>query len=167
MSIGLPHRARLGCAALLAAALVGVKPASGATSTANLSVSVEVQPTCNVGNGTLNFGTYSPISGSLVDASTTFQLTCTKGTSATIALGQGANYSSGRRMSSGTEFLTYELYKESARTNVWGDSIGTTVSVVASSSAAQTISVYGRVAASQTTVGVGTYTDSVLITVTF
>lgn len=63
--------------------------------------------------------------------------------------------------------LTYELYKESGRTNVWGDSGGAAVTLAAASSnAPQTLTVYGRVPPGQD-VGVASYTDTVLITVTF
>jgi len=46
---------------------------------------------------------------------------CTKGSTATVGLLLGDTVAgSSRRRINGTDFLIYELYKESARTNLWG-----------------------------------------------
>ena len=95
-------------------------------------------------------------------------MACTKGTGATVGLGDGDNFLSGaRRMKNGSEYLTYELYKESGRTNVWGNSGGALVTLAnAASNAAQTLTVYGRIAPGQN-VSVGNFGDAVQITVTY
>jgi spore coat protein U-like protein len=70
-------------------------------------------------------------------------------------------------MTDGSDFLTYELYKESARTNVWGNAGGALVTLAAASSnAPQTLTVYGRIPPGQN-VSVGSFGDSVQITVTY
>jgi spore coat protein U-like protein len=93
--------------------------AVAATATATLTVSANVVSSCTVTNGTLAFGDYAPAATANVDQTGAFTVACTKGTGASVGLGDGANFSSGaRRMTNGSEFLTYELYKESARTNV-------------------------------------------------
>lgn len=141
-----------------------------ATATANLSVTASVVQACLVTGGTLAFGNYDPTAGTNLDQTGTFQVACTKGsTGVTIGLGLGANASaSQRRMTDGTDFLNYELYKETARTNVWGNSGANLVSYTpVTSSTATTFTAYGRVALGQTGVGVGSYTDTVVITVTF
>jgi spore coat protein U-like protein len=144
------------------------RPAAAATATATLTVSANVISSCTVTNGTLAFGDYAPTGGSNVDQTGTFTVACTKGTGATVGLGDGDNFLSGaRRMKNGTEFLTYELYKESDRTAVWGNSGGALVTLAAAASnAAQTLTVYGRIPPGQD-VSVGNFGDSVQITVTY
>lgn len=147
--------------------LVSSIPAQAATATANLSVSATVVASCSVSSGTLGFGNYDPTATSNLDASTTFQVTCTRGTTATLGMGLGSNATgSTRRMINGSEYLTYELYQNAGRTTVWGSSGGALLSLsAASSSSAQTLTVYGRVPQSQD-VAVGSFADTVVMTVT-
>lgn len=143
-----------------------------ATATANLTVSATVAVNCTISTGTLAFGSYDPVVANAsadLDASGTFTVACTKGASGvTIDLGQGGNYSSGRRMASAGNFLPYQLHSNSARTAVWGStSGGATVAVGApASKAAVTHTVYGRIAAGED-VPAGSYSDTVVATVNF
>lgn len=145
-----------------------VQPAAAATATATLTVSANVISSCTVTNGTLAFGAYAPTGTGNVDQTGTFTVSCTKGTGATVGLGDGNNFLSGaRRMNNGSEFLTYELYQESGHTNVWGNAGGALVTLAsAPSNAAQTLTVYGRIPPGQD-VSVGNFGDSVQITVTY
>lgn len=157
--------AAIGCAVMLVAAPISV---SADTQSANLTVSATVIASCSVSNASLAFGNYNPTTSGNVDQSASFNVTCTKGTTATVGLGTGANASgSTRRMTNGSDYLTYELYKETGRTNVWGNAGADLVSLAAASSnSAQSLTVYGRVTGSQN-VGAGSYTDTVVVTVTF
>ncbi len=103
--------------------LVQPAPAVAATATATLTVSANVISSCTVTNGTLAFGDYAPTGTGNVDQTGYVPtVACTKGTGATVGLGDGDNFLSGaRRMKNGSEYLAYELYKESGRTNVWGN----------------------------------------------
>lgn len=142
------------------------------TATANLSVSATVSVNCTVSAGTLAFGSYDPVVANAsadLDASGTFTVACTKGSAGvTIDLGQGTNYSSGRRMAASSNYLTYQLYSDSGRTTVWGStSSGATVALSApTSKAATTHTVYGRVASGQD-LPAGSYSDTVVATVNF
>jgi spore coat protein U-like protein len=70
-------------------------------------------------------------------------------------------------MISGLQFLTYEIYKETGRTNVWGDSGGATVTMAgAPSILPQTVTVFGRIPANQSA-STGVFVDTVAITLTF
>lgn len=93
---------------------------------------------------------------------------CTKGAVTTIGLNLGANASgSTRRMTGAGDYLTYELYKDSARTLVWGNSGGDLLDTgTAPSKAPRTFTVYGRVPAGQD-VPAGAYVDTVTATVNF
>jgi spore coat protein U-like protein len=104
-----------------------------------------------------------------LDGTGTVIVACTKGASATVGLGLGLNASgSTRRMSNGgTEYLDYELYQDSGRTTVWGNSgAGLYSPGAAPSKAARNFTVYGRVTANQD-VAAGSYSDTVVATVNF
>lgn len=141
-----------------------------ATATANLAVSATVINNCTISTAALAFGNYDPV---VANASTglsgtgTVTVACTKGAVTTITLGLGANPTgSQRRLTDGTNFLNYEIYKEVAHTNVWGTSAATDVDYTASSKAASAFTAFGLVAANQD-VPAGSYTDTVVATVNF
>jgi spore coat protein U-like protein len=157
---------------LTAAIFVAGTGLAQAQTTANLAVTATVIPRCIISAAPLAFSNYDP----LVDHETTprdatgsVTIRCTKGSNPTVALDLGLTPAgSTRRMSNGgTEFLNYELYKEAARTNVWGASGGAVVNPGASTSLApRTLTVFGRIAAAQD-VATGNYSDTVVATVTF
>jgi spore coat protein U-like protein len=70
-------------------------------------------------------------------------------------------------MAGGGDFLTYELYQDTARTIVWGSGAAAGLAIgAAPSKAARTFTVYGRVAAAQD-VRAASYGDSVVATINF
>ena len=152
---------------LVMAALSGTTLFAG-TSTATLTVTATVAAECTVTGATLAFGSYSTLSASNLDQSTTFSVACTTGTAATIGmdLGGHATGATRRLANAGSGLLTYELYSNAGRTTVWGTSGGGLVNYTATSNAAQSFTVYGRIPGSQN-VETGSYSDSVTITVTF
>lgn len=157
----------VGAATLGVVFLAPERPVMAATATGTLNVSALVINSCIVAVGALAFGNYDPTASGNLDVNGTFLLTCTPGASGTIGLDTGANASGSiRRMTFSSSFLAYELYKEGARTNVWGNSGGATQAFTSSSLLAQTFTVYGRVAPAQG-VAAGLYLDTVGITVTF
>ena len=134
--------------------------------------------TCSVTASTLAFGTYDPLSGTPTDSTTTLNVSCTKGAPSsetvnyTIALSTGSGSYVNRTMSSGSQVMNYNLYTTNARTTVWGDGTGATVT--SSNSFSLTTStptrnrnhtVYGRIPAGQD-VGAGGYLTGTPITVT-
>jgi len=144
---------------------------NAATATANLAVSATVTNNCTISTVALAFGSYDPVvanASTNLDGTGSVVVSCTKGSTATIGLGNGANYSSGRRMGDGaTNFLTYELYQDASRATVWGNSgAGLLSPVAAPSKAARTFTVYGRVTSNQD-VPAGSYNDTVVATVNF
>ncbi len=146
--------------------------AATGSATAPLSVTATVTSNCTISTTALAFGNYDAVvtnASTNLDATGTVVVACTKGAAATIGLNAGSNASgSTRRMTNGSDFLTYEVYKETGRTNVWGNaSTGLYDAGTATSSAAQTLTVYGRVASGQTGAAVGSYTDTLTATVNF
>ena len=146
--------------------------ASAATATANLGVSATVTNNCTISTAALAFGSYDPVvthASTDLDGTGTVTVACTKGASSTVGLGLGSNASgSTRRMTDGSSnYLTYELYSDSGRTTVWGNSgAGLYSPGVAPSKAARNFTVYGRVTSNQD-VPAGSYADTVLATVNF
>lgn len=143
--------------------------AQAGTATTTLNVNAIAVQSCTVAALPLAFGTTSQ-TGTAVDSTATITVVCTPNVAYDIGLDNGANASGGvRRMSSLTtsDFLPYEIYSNAARTQPWGNSVGTdTVSgtVVA---APVVHTAYGRIAANAPGVSAGTYSDSVTVTLTF
>ena len=147
-------------------------PAFAGSATANLNVSASVAAVCTISTVTVAFGAYDPVvTNAATDLNGTGTLTvaCTKGASATIDLGVGGNLSGGsRRMTSGADFLNYALYKDAARTQVWGTGMvgGTTLTYNSASKVSTNLTVYGKVPQAQD-VTVGSYTDVVVATINY
>jgi len=145
--------------------------------TANLSVTATVIANCTISAGTpLDFGNYDAISANAASAknvSGTVGITCTTGTSATVMLGQGSNADTGstdaapvRRMKNGSSYLSYGLFKDVGLGTTWGNTVGTGQGYTGTGSA-DTITVYGSVPAAQNAAPVGSYSDTVVVTVSF
>jgi spore coat protein U-like protein len=144
---------------------------SAASATANLSVTASVANNCTISTSTVAFGAYDPVvtnASSPLAGSGGVTIACTKSATATIGLGLGSNpNATTRRMANGSNYLTYELYKESGHTNVWGNSgVDLYTPAAAPSFAPRTFTVYGEVAAGQD-VPAGSYSDTVVATVNF
>lgn len=124
----------------------------------------------------VNFGKITDIgtTKSNYDANGAVLTTCNTGTPYSIYLGNGNNYSSSsRRMMNSSNYLPYQLYKESARTNIWDATGGTTtlggsggVSLTGTGTS-QNTPVYGRIAQGTTLPPPGDYVDTVVVTVTY
>jgi len=67
-----------------------------------------------------------------------------------------------RRMGLAAATLSYNLYRESTRTEVWGDGSNSTSVITGTGTTTHTL--YGRVSALQTPAA-GEYTDAVVVTV--
>jgi spore coat protein U-like protein len=143
-----------------------------ATSTSTLTVNAVVSANCSISSGVLSFGSYDPVvvnASTPLDGSGTFTVACTKNAANVwIGIGYGSNVSgSTRRMKdAGTNYVTYELYRDAARTSIWGNVQASGVSYAPTTKAATTFTVYGRMPANQDAAA-GSYTDTVQMTVNF
>jgi spore coat protein U domain-containing protein, fimbrial subunit CupE1/2/3/6 len=155
-------------------ALLLAGTASAATSTANLGVSASVVANCSITSAPIAFGAYNTVTGVQVDNQGSVTVSCTLDADSVITLGQGANDANGsaaapqRRLVSATnaaEFLDYQLFQETGRTTVWGNTAGTGVAYTGIGST-EVVDVFGRIAAGQN-VAEGTFTDTVVATITF
>jgi len=147
-------------------ALMPINTSSGATSTATFQVTATVASSCTVAATNLAFGNYTLAQ---LDGSSTITATCTNGTTYSIGLDagtfSGATTSTRRMTGPSASGLSYSLYSDSGRTTNWGNVTGSWVSGTGTG-AAQTLSVYGRIPASQTA-SIGNYADTVTVTITF
>lgn len=142
----------------------GSKTTTGGTTTWTATV----PSNCLVSASGINFGS-AGIIASNVDATGSTTVQCTNTTPYTVGLDggtSGATDPTQRKMSKGSEKITYGLYQNSARSQPWGNTIGTNTESGTGSGSGQGLTVYGRVS-SQTTPSPGSYSDSVVVTVTY
>ena len=151
-----------------------------ATTNQQVSVTGNVIGDCSTvpATGTLAFGSYNPFSNTDVTQSFQFSINCTRGdTNLNVAVNGGLNFASAspsgsRAMKNGTTFLSYQLYEDSGHTTVWpfntSNGTGTVVSQTAGGiNSANTISLYGVVPHGQTSPAVGSFSDTVTVTVNY
>lgn len=156
---------------VLGLAAAALAPSPAAAETASLTVSASVANNCTINTAAISFAPYDPVvanATAALDGEGRVTVACTKGVVPTIALGGGANASGGtRRLASGADLLTYEIYQNSGHTTVWGAAGGAVLTPVAAPSrTARDFAVYGRIAGSQD-VPAGTYNDTIVATVNF
>ena len=147
---------------------IGNCPVGSSTQYASTSVTATVPANCYVTATTLNFGSVGLI-GTNVDASSTIGLQCSNALPYTVGLdgGQtGATDPTRRKMSKGTEQITYGLYRDAARSLPWGSAAGTNTVPGFGNAAVQNLGVNGRMPA-QPTPSPGLYADTVVVTVAY
>ena len=134
----------------------------------SFSVTATVQANCSVSVANINFGSTATL-GSNIDASGTVTAQCTNTTPYNIGLSAGAGTGATvttRKMTSGVKTVNYSLYRDSGRSAVWGTTVGTNTVSATGTGTAQNTAVYGRVPP-QTVPGAGTFSDTVVVTVTY
>jgi len=117
----------------------------------------------------LDFGTVASVRAP-VDMTSQVVVRCPQGTAWNLAIGNGSHAAgTTRRMRSAAgNYVTYELYRNAARSQRWGTALGTdTVSGTgAGDNNPQSVTVHGRVPAQGPAAG-GAYADTVTITLTY
>lgn len=144
------------------------------------AVSILAAPTaalainCGVRVSPVNFGIYQPLSPTPVDVIGQVRIICRAqpGTFA-VSIGPGTSGDATARtlVAAGTGLLFYNLYRDAARTQIWGD--GTPPTFVVTGARTQrgrpttfNFPIYGRIFANQAP-DAGLYTDNLVITVLF
>lgn len=169
----------LALAALAALSLAG--NASSQTAGANLSVTALVLPGCVVTTTPVLFGPYDPFAVADTTGVGTVIVTCATGTpTSSIEMGNGLHYSGGTRRMESTvpgSFLNYGLFQPTSNAPLapcvfpavlpWG-AIGSALSGLTSALTVlpRTFNVCGTIPAGQA-VAIGTYADTVAVTVNF
>lgn len=139
--------------------------------------------TCTIGAPAADFGSYDVFSATASTTATTLSVTCmldagdgggNHNVAYAIAISTGASNSFvQRRMKNGANSLGYNLYSDTARTQVWGDGTGSSEPVTGTmrlnsghSQLTNTHTVYGLLPPLQDA-GVGAYSDDLLTTITY
>ena len=156
--------------ALIGIALVAAPTVVQAkTTTSTMIARTRVDTACKLQTTNLTFGNVNFVSGQ-VDATTTMALTCGPAVAYSIAIDNGQNYNGQRRMYGGTFFgfglyLPYELYRNAARTQVWGATPATRLNGTTPANGKAILTVYGRLPNNYVFGAV--YIDTVTVTVNF
>jgi spore coat protein U-like protein len=132
--------------------------------------------TCIISATNVSFGTYNPISGLALNSTGTVSVTCSAlvlglAIAYQMQLSTGGSGSFSRYMASGINHLNYNLYTDSARTQIWGDGTASTVTVsdnylLTISPTTRNYTAFGLVPASQN-LPTGSYSDTITATVIF
>ena len=129
---------------------------------------------CTITLNPLSFGMYLPGSTVHLDAVSDITVRCVAQAgnySVTIGPGLSGNQLLRTMLAGGGDFLNYNLFRDPARTQIWGDGTPPTFVVVGSRPGVgrptfNVHSLYGRVFSGQTP-NPGTYADNLLVTVLF
>jgi spore coat protein U-like protein len=150
--------------------LLGAEPALGGA-------------TCSVAATGVNFGVYDISVAAPNDSTGNVAVTCSYvppggatdvNVQASLGPGNSGSYSP-REMGFGPARLNYNLYLDSARSSIWGNGLsGTGIATgdlrvgpgIGNGTRSAEFPVYGRVPAQQV-VGMGSYSDTIVVTVTF
>ncbi len=142
-----------------------------------LSVGAAHAATCTISATGVAFGTYNVFATSPGDSTGSIRFRCTgpgnssgNRISVTIGISRGASTTfTPRTMSGPVDALGYNVFRDAARTSIWGDGTAGT-QVYANTNVPRntnvTVTMYGRVPAQQD-VRAGTYTDTLTVTIDF
>jgi spore coat protein U-like protein len=144
---------------------------SAGSQTTNIGVTASVASNCLVSTPStgLAFGVYDPLASSDTVASTTFKVKCSKNAGYTIGLSAGGGAAElARKMALANELaMNYAIYSDSGRTTNWGATAGAATGIGSGLDTENTVTVYGKIPKNQYDVGVGSYTDTVVATISY
>ncbi len=157
-----------GSAALVAMPVLADPPVMNSSpTTTTMGVSLTVVDECLIGvDAPLAFPSWG-IFNEDIDATTTLTVQCTKRSPYTIGFDKGTvgTAVNARQMLSGSDKVSYQLFRDANRTDNWGNTKGTdTLSAASAAGSNETITVYGRVPTGQN-VPKGSYADTVTATI--
>jgi spore coat protein U-like protein len=122
------------------------------TASTTFRVSARVEAVCEIIASNLEFGVYSAQGGTPLQGTTLLRATCTPNTGYQIGLSEGTSpgaTTNQRRMVAGASALNYQLYSDSARSSIWGNTPGTDTVTGVGTGLPQDHTVFGAVPAAQ------------------
>lgn len=137
-----------------------------------LGAATTAEAACTISTTAVNFGTYNVFSASPDNATgqVTYRCTAPRPPLVTIQLDKGgAPTFNPREMRMGSEILNYNLYRDAARTTIWGDGTGGSQTYTRSNPPVNqniNVNVFGRIPAGQD-VSAGSYSATVTATIFF
>ena len=173
-----PWLPSLFAAVAIAVCVLEISPlqAEAGTATGNLTVQLTITSSCSIGAATLNFGSDAGTSlvTTALTASTTVSVTCTNLSPYSIGMGQGSNYNTTNRMANGSNYIDYGLYTDAGLTHPWTTASSSTTCTIANgcylgtgNGSAQSVTIYGQVPTVTTAPAAGSYSDTVVMTITY
>ncbi len=131
------------------------------------AAAVPARAACTITTTAVAFGTYDVFSATPEDATGTIQIDCNprENIQVTLSKGSSSTYTT-RTLKNGTNALNYNLYRNSARTQIWGDGTGGSSIQSNNNVRTRTYTTYGRAPAAQDA-SVGAYSDTIIVTVIF
>jgi spore coat protein U-like protein len=128
-------------------------------------------PSCTISVTSVAFGTYNVFTTTADDSTGTITYRCNAtAANISISLSDGSSSTfSPRTLRKGSEVLTYNLYRNAARTNIWGDGTGGTSVYTRPNppnNSNVNLTIYGRIPAQQD-VSAGNYSDTVSAVINF
>jgi spore coat protein U-like protein len=126
---------------------------------------------CSISTTPLVFGTYNVFSAAPVDSTGTVSYRCNGGARfllVTITRGHSVTFQP-RELRKGLESLSYNLFRDAARTSVWGDLTDGTAGhhdANPPNNKDVNVTVYGRIPPAQD-ISAGSYSDTVTVVVNF
>lgn len=149
--------------------LLAVSGAFAQSATRTFGVSASILNGCTISALNVDFGAYSGQATSpAVDTLGQITVTCANGNAWDVRLDNGLNASGGQRRmqrTTGAGLLTYELYKNAARTQRWGNNNADRLTGIGTG-VAQQLPVYARLPGAQA-VPFGPYQDTITVTVQY
>jgi spore coat protein U-like protein len=139
------------------------------TATATFTVNATMQNACGIGASNLSFGNYS---GALIYGTSIISINCnTTNTPYNVGLNQGvasgASVTNRSMTGPSSALLHYSLYRDSAQTKNWGNTVGTDTVSGTNTGSIQSITVYGQIPPNQQPLPQGNYTDTITATITY
>ena len=129
------------------------------------AASAHAAPTCkNISVTALAFGNYDVYNAVPTDSAGTISYSCPSPLTPTVTIDAGLAFAAGRRrmtLAPATDWLSYDIFVDAARTVVWAS---TPVSVPSGNG--NSVPYYARVFAQQD-VSVGSYSDTLVVTFNF
>ena len=132
--------------------------------------------TCEVSTSGTAFGAYESIRAGDRDTSGTLSVTCSgvpgEAVSYSIQLSAGGGTYTNRKLSGPGTALSYNLYTDGARSQIWGDgsngtSIVTDSYTLSVSPTTRSYTIYGRIPGGQTQAVASMYSDSIVVTLAY
>jgi len=156
---------------VIAASFFAVVSAARAGSIAvRMDVTASVVANCRLTVPSFSFGIYDPLLANAAqpaDVSAVVTVTCTRNTGASLSFDTGLHGASHRSMAgSGAEGLHYDIYRDAAHSQIWGEGSDAIHLTSKGTDQPQQLTVFGRIPPQQE-VAPGAYSDVLTAAVDF
>ncbi|UNK79782.1 spore coat U domain-containing protein [Sphingopyxis granuli] len=159
---------------LCAVGLFGLCIYDDGTDTSTINVTMVVTADCVLSAPPVNFGS-AAFAGSFDPVTQTLTVRCTKGENYSVGIDNGLHYAANRRLSDGTNFISYEIYYPQGSNDRWGFSAGerrssneaTTGGGIYTGTSDQTYTFRAEILAGQITPPAATYSDTLTVDIQF